>query len=222
MCGRFAVTATPSMLAAHFGLSEPVEFTPNYNITPSQQIPVVRSLDGKRGLFLMRWGLIPHWAKDVKIGYKLINARAGTVFDKPAFREAIKKRRCLIPASGFFEWKKAGKMKQPYFVALRGQDLFAFAGLWEFWHKSKEEIVASCSILTTDANEIMAPIHHRMPAIIAPENYDAWLRPDARPEDLSRLLKPFRAAAMKAYPVSQAINNPKNNSAACLAPLEEN
>jgi len=210
------------MLAAHFDLSEAVAFPPNYNIPPSQQIPAVRVMDGKRVLSLMRWGLIPHWAKDEKIGYKLINARSETVFDKPAFREAIKKRRCLIPASGFYEWKKSEKMKQPYFVNLYEQDIFSFAGLWEVWHRSEKEVVVSCSILTTEANEIMTPIHNRMPSIIAPEHYDAWLRPDARPDDLSQLLQPFQAAKMKTYPVSQAVNNPKNNSAACLAPLKEN
>jgi len=210
------------MIAAHFHLPESLDFSPHYNITPSQQIPVVRAIDGKRILSLMRWGLIPHWAKDERIGYKMINARAETVFEKPAFRVAARSRRCLIPASGFFEWKKAGKQKQPYFVTFPHQDLFSFAGLWEIWHKSEEETIVSCSILTTEANALMATIHNRMPAIIAPENYDRWILPDSGIDDLKALLQPFSAAAMDAYPVSQAVNNPKNNNAACIAPLKEN
>ena len=221
MCGRFTVTATPSMIASHFGLDESIEFPPNYNITPSQQIPVVRLMEGKRFLSLMRWGLIPHWAKDEKIGYKMINARAETAFEKPAFRAAAKSRRCLIPASGFYEWKKSGKLKQPYFVTVRGQYVFSFAGLWEIWHKSEEDVVVSCSVLTTDANELMAPIHNRMPAIIAPGNYDKWMFAEVGKDVLTSLLQPFSTDQMDAYPVSQAVNNPKNNTPECIAPLNE-
>lgn len=222
MCGRFAVTVTPAMIASHFGLSEAIEFPPNYNVTPSQQIPVVRSMEGTRTVALMSWGLIPHWAKEERIGYKMINARSETIFEKPAFRSAAKSRRCLIPASGFYEWKKSGKQKQPYYVTVHGQDIFSFAGLWEVWQKSADEVVVSCTILTTEANGLMAPIHDRMPAIIAPAKYDTWLLPGADTKELNALLQPFAAAQMKAYPVSQAVNNPRNNSPECLVPLKEN
>lgn len=210
------------MLAAHFNLAESIEFLPNYNIAPSQQIPVVRSLDDKRTLCLMRWGLIPHWAKDEKIGCKLINARSETVFEKPAFRAAARSRRCLIPASGFFEWKKVGRHKQPFYVTVLGQDIFSFAGVWELWHKSEGQIVTSCSILTTAANALMAPIHDRMPAIVPPDNYDTWLRLDADPNDLNAILEPFPAGEMGAYAVSSAVNNPRNNGPECISPLKEN
>ncbi|MEJ2690593.1 MAG: SOS response-associated peptidase [Deltaproteobacteria bacterium] len=219
MCGRFAVTATPSMIASHFELAESFELPPNYNITPSQQIPVVRIIEGERRLSFMRWGLIPHWAKDEKIGYRMINARSETVFEKPAFRNAAKSRRCLIPASGFFEWQKAGGQKQPYYVKLRGRDLFAFAGLWESWQKSENERVESCSILTTGANELMLRIHDRMPVILAPTDYDLWMRPDFDVKSLSDLLRPPPSQEMSAYPVSQAVNNPRHNQPDCIVPL---
>lgn len=222
MCGRFAVTVAPAMIASHYGLTESVEFPPNYNVTPSQQIPVVRSMDGKRTLALMHWGLIPHWAKDERIGYKMINARAETVFEKPAFRAAAKSRRCLIPASGFFEWEKSGKHKQPFYVTVRGQNVFSFAGLWEVWHKSAEEVVVSCSILTTDANALMEPIHNRMPVIIAPADYETWILPKADLDELNSLMQPFPAGQMEAYPVSQAVNNPRNNGPECIVPLKAN
>ena len=219
MCGRFAVTVSPSMIADHFNLAESVEFSPNYNITPSQQIPAVWLREGERVVSLMRWGLIPHWAKDEKIGYKMINARAETLFEKPAFRAASKMRRCLIPANGFFEWQRAGKQKQPFYVTVRDQELFSFAGLWEIWQKSRDEQVISCSIITTEANTLMAPIHNRMPAIISPDKYGKWMSLDAATEDLKNLLLPFAAKKMKAYPVSQAVNNPRNNSPDIIAPL---
>lgn len=219
MCGRFAITATPSMIASHFELTESFELPPNYNITPSQQIPVVRINEGERGLSFMRWGLIPHWAKDEKIGYRMINARSETVFEKPAFRNAAKSRRCLIPASGFFEWQKAEGQKQPYYVKLRDRDLFAFAGLWESWQKSENERVESCSILTTGANELMLPIHDRMPVILAPTDYDLWMQPDFDVKRLSALLRPPPSQEMAAYPVSQAVNNPRHNQPDCIVPL---
>ena len=170
----------------------------------------------------MRWGLIPPWAKDEKIGYKLINARSETVFQKPAFRAAVKSRRCLIPASGFFEWKKIGTRKQPFYVTVVGQELFSFAGIWEIWHKSEKETIASCSILTTAANALMAPIHDRMPAIIAPDNYKGWMGAASEQDTLRKLLLPFPAEAMQVYAVGSAVNNPGNNGPACLVPLQEN
>lgn len=207
------------MIAAHFALAESFELSPHYNITPSQQIPVVRIIDGARSLSFMRWGLIPHWAKDEKIGYRLINARSETAFEKPAFRGAAKSRRCLIPASGFYEWRKGTSQKQPYFIKVRKSDLFAFAGLWETWKKSDDEWVESCTILTTSANEMMRPIHDRMPVIIAPADYTVWMRPDTEAQNLAGLLRPSPTEEMEAYPVSQLVNNPRHNLPDCITPL---
>jgi putative SOS response-associated peptidase YedK len=221
MCGRFAVAVTASMIASHFNLSESIEFSPNYNITPSQQIPVIASMDGKRTLSFMRWGLIPYWAKDEKIGYRMINARSETAFEKPAFCSAVMSRRCLIPASGFFEWKKVGKRVQPFYVTVRHQELFSFAGLWETWQKSADEIITSCSILTTKANDLVVRIHDRMPVIISPEEYDKWILAGAGVDELKQLLQPFPAGEMQAYPVSQAVNNPRHTGVDCIAPLKD-
>jgi putative SOS response-associated peptidase YedK len=164
--------------------------------------------------------LIPSWAKDKKIDARLINARADTVADKPSFRSAFKSRRCLIPADGFFEWQKAGSKKQPYYVTLRGGGPFAFAGLWERWH-DEEGDVQSCSIVTTDANELMRPLHDRMPVILDPKDYAAWLDPAPQPkEELLAMLRPFQSEAMQAVPVSTTVNNPQNQGPRCIEPLE--
>lgn len=207
------------MIASHFELAESFELPANYNISPSQQIPVVRIIEGERRLSFMRWGLIPLWAKDEKIGFRLINARSETVFEKPIFRGAIRSRRCLIPASGFFEWQKVGGKKQPYYVKVRDRDLFSFAGLWETWRKADDQVVESCTILTTSANKLVAPIHDRMPVIIARQGYDAWMQAAADPRTLNDLLRPFPADEMLAYPVSQLVNNPRYSRQDCIAPL---
>jgi len=221
MCGRFAVTVSASIIASHFNVAESIEFFPTYNITPSQQIPVIAFKDGHRILSFMRWGLIPQWAKDEKIGYRMFNARSETVFGKAAFCAAVKSRRCLIPASGFFEWKKTGKHNQPFYVTVRHRELFSFAGLWESWRKSADETITSCSILTTRANDLVARIHDRMPVIIAPEEYDKWIMAGAGADELKQLLQPFSARAMEAYPVSQAVNNPRHTGVDCIAPLRD-
>jgi putative SOS response-associated peptidase YedK len=199
-------------------LDELPDLPPRYNIAPSQDIAAVRisPKTEKRELALLHWGLIPFWADDPKVGYRTINARAETVATKPAFREAFCKRRCLVVADGFYEWKKTNGPKQPYFIHVKGGEPFAFAGLWERWKREGKE-TQSCSIIVTDANEVLEPIHDRMPVILSPDDHDIWL--DADFEDgkkLQSLLRPFPADEMEAYPVSTLVNNPKNDEEKCL------
>jgi putative SOS response-associated peptidase YedK len=206
-------------LAELFGVPA-AEIPPRYNIAPTQEVTAVRAAGAGRELVNLRWGLIPSWAKDKSIGYKLINARADTVAGKPSFRSAFKNRRCLIPADGFFEWKKLGAKKQPSFVTLRDGGPFAFAGLWERWHGSDGDI-QSCSSVTTDANELMRPLHDRMPVILDPSDYAAWLDQAPRPKvELLPLLKPFPSDALQAVPVSTMVNSPRNQGPRCIEPLE--
>lgn len=220
MCGRFALYSDPFTLARRFEADAPPELRPRYNVAPSQNIPIVREEGEKRRIALARWGLIPHWAKDVKIGYSMINARAETVAEKPAFRNAFRHRRCLIPADGFYEWQTiaGSKVKQPWFIVLRDRELMAFAGLWEQWRSSEGEELESCSIIVTDANEIMRPIHDRMPVILAPDEWSVWLNPEAKDTGgLQGLLKPYPAADnMAAWPVSTTVNSPRNDSTECM------
>ena len=219
MCGRFALYSDPFTLAKRFEAEELPELRPRYNVAPSQYIPIVREEDEKRRFELARWGLVPHWAKDVKIGYHMINARAETVAEKPAFRTAFKYRRCLIPADGFYEWqvKPDSKVKQPWFIVLRDREPRAFAELWEVWQSPEGEDLESCSIIVTDANELMRPIHDRMPVILAPEDWDTWLETEAKDAGgLQGLLKPYSAESMTAWPVSTKVNSPRNETAECI------
>lgn len=219
MCGRFAQTHDGEAVAQAFQLAVTPELAPRYNIAPSQSVSVVMESrqSSDRVHHHKHWGLIPGWSKDTKIGYKLINARAETVAEKPAFRNAFQKRRCLVVADGFYEWQKApkGQDKQPYLIQLEGRSLFAFAGLWERWRSPETaEALFSCTILTTAANEMMAPIHHRMPVILPPTAYDAWLDPTHYNRgDLEALLRPYEPDAMQATAISTAINNPKHETA---------
>lgn len=215
MCGRFAIQVPGEELAAHFNLKAIPEIEPRYNIAPSQQVNIVKGISGEFILSSARWGLIPHWAKDEKIGYKLINARAETVSEKPSFRSAFKQRRCLIPASGFYEWKKVGSQKQPYYFQLKGSPVFAMAGLWETWKSSTGETVESFTIITTEANDIVSQIHNRMPVIIPREGYNKWFSLEN-----AELLKPYKASAMISYPVNQLVNNPRNNGPECIQEIE--
>jgi len=197
----------------------PSSITPNYNIAPTQEVAAVVEEDEKRKLERFHWGLIPSWAKDPAIGNKMINARAETVSEKPSFRKAFKVRRCLILADGFYEWQKMDNGKQPYYIKMQDDSPFAFAGLWEIWGKNGEEI-RSCTIITTDANDLMDEIHHRMPVILQPEDYSMWLDPDFDEEaSLTSLLKPYPAAAMEAYPVSRRVNKPSNNEPGAVEPM---
>jgi len=204
-------------------LFEVPELPPRYNIAPSQPVAVVRrrpqSGDDQRQLVLMRWGLIPSWATDPAIGNRLANARSESVLEKPAFRAAMRRRRCLIPADGFYEWKKNGRNKQPYLIGLRDGRLFAFAGLWEAWEGADHSYVESCTILTTTPNELMAPIHDRMPVILPAEAYGPWLDPAVPPAEVLAWLRPLPADQMTAYPVSTLVNNPRNDRPECVAPL---
>lgn len=222
MCGRFALYNDSFSLAKRFEAEALPELHPRYNVAPSQSIPIVREESGARRFAMACWGLIPHWAKDTKIGYHTINARAETVAEKPAFRNAFRHRRCLIPADGFYEWqvRPDSKIKQPWFIVLRDREPMAFAGLWERWRNSEGEDLESCSIIVTDANELMRAIHDRMPVILAPGDCDAWLETEAKDAgSLKGLLKPYPAEGMAAWPVSTRINNPRNDSVECVEAL---
>jgi len=220
MCGRFTLTTNLGAIAKRFGVSRFLEEVgPRYNIAPTQTVIVVND-DGTRHLTQMRWGLIPSWAKDPAIGNRMINARAETVATKPAFRAALRKRRCLIPADGFYEWQPAGRRKQPVYIALKTLGPFGFAGLWEIWTSPAGDEIRSCTIITTEANELLKPIHDRMPVILNHDAEAVWL--DQTIQDSARLLpllKPYPAEEMECYPVSTWVNNPANDSAECIEPL---
>jgi len=221
MCGRFTLFTLASRLAEVFLPGEVLSFTPRYNISPSQPVLTVRTdpATGRREFAMPRWGLIPSWAKDASIGNRLINARAETVADKPAFRRAIRERRCLVPADGFYEWKEEPKGKRPFYVRMRDGTPFALAGLWERWQGISGEPLETCAILTTAPNDLLAPLHDRMPLILAPEAYAQWLDPSVRsPERLSPLFHPFPGDAMEAYPVGRAVNNPRSDDPSCIRP----
>ncbi|MDB9525499.1 SOS response-associated peptidase [Oscillatoria sp. CS-180] len=225
MCGRFAQTQSGEAIAEAFQLSAVPELVPRYNIAPSQGISVVTQSrkTGDRDHHEKKWGLIPRWSKDSKIGQKLINARSETAAEKPSFRNAFQKRRCLIVTDGFYEWQKIeGRTKQPYLIRLKSRSPFAFAGLWERWQNPQsEEEVFSCTILTTAANDAMTSIHHRMPVILAPEAYDTWLDTTFyNPGVMQDLLGPFDASAIETTPISNAVNNPRNDSASVQEPVE--
>lgn len=216
MCGRFALKLPPAALKDYFDLAEAPDYGPRYNIVPTTPILAIRQVEGVRRADPLRWGLIPHWAKDEKIGYSTINARAETVAAKPAFREAFRRRRCLIPADGFYEWQAqpGTKTKQPYFISRADGAPLAFAGLWERWRPPQGDPVESCSIIVTAANALVQPIHDRMPVLLDPEDFGAWLNPDNRDtHTLTGLLRSYPDERMKAVPVSLRVNNPRNDDA---------
>ena len=222
MCGRYALHNNPEVIRLYFKLGILPELTPRYNITPSSEVLVVRQ-DREQGRVagLFRWGLIPGWAKDPTIGNKLANARGETVAERPSFRSAFMRGRCLIPASGFYEWKAVRGRKQPYYVYPVGAALFAFAGLTERW-TGPDGPVHTCAIITTGANELMRGIHDRMPVILAPEDHAAWLDPANQATDkLKVLLKPCLAGMTAAHPVSTRVNTPKNDEPALIEPVAE-
>jgi putative SOS response-associated peptidase YedK len=227
MCGRFTLRTPLTVLAQQFlfdlgPLSAEVRVTPRYNIAPTQTVAAVRqqTAGSKRELTLLHWGLVPSWAKDTKIASSLINARSETLAEKPAFRTALARRRCLILADGFYEWKKEGKQKLPFYFQLQGERPFAFAGLWERWcgaDKSAAEPLESCTIVTTTANELCSPFHDRMPVILEPADYDLWLDPSVNDSQrLLGLLAPFPAAEMQTRPVNPRVNNVRNDDAGVL------
>ncbi len=211
MCGRFIITVDFEMIKVVFRLrAEYYDLQPRYNIAPGQDIPVITNTPGGWGISPMRWGLIPPWAGDVKIGYRMINARAETVGEKPAFKSAFQRRRCLIPATGFYEWKKEGRVKQPMLITLPGEKVFALAGIWEQWSAPDGAVIYSCSIITTEANRYLADIHNRMPVIFTGErDYESWLSLDD-PFYLKRLLRSYDGD-MSVHSVSTRVNSTRED-----------
>lgn len=223
MCGRFTLSVFPEVLTQIFEVEKIPDFKPQYNIAPTQMVLVVlyNSEGNKRKIQRLRWGLIPSWAKDQSMGAKLINARAETVAEKPAFRRAFKRQRCLVVADGFYEWQQQDGKKQPYYFRLSNGKPFGFAGLWEEWQSSEQERIKSCTILTTQANELLQMVHDRMPVILQQENYDLWLDPQVHDVELLQpLLRPYPSEAMTSYPVTTLVNSPRNNSAECITPVK--
>jgi len=217
MCGRFTLTKPPDQITRHFAVP-PAATRPRYNIAPTQTVWAVRAAqDGSRELMQPTWGLIPSWTREPAGAARLINARAETLTQKPTFRAAFRERRCLIPADGFYEWQPVGKRKQPWYIQLQDGGVFGFGGLWERWRSLDGELIESCAIVTVPANEAMAAVHDRMPLILAPENYDAWLAPgQSRPAEL---LQPYPSERLRLYPVSTLVNRPGNDAPACCQPL---
>ena len=214
MCGRFALAAPRSELISRFALSECADFSPRYNIPPGTDIPVIQvNGEGHRMLRLLRWGLVPSWAKDPSIGARLNNARGETMAEKPSFRSAFQYRRCLVPASGFFEWAKDGQIKQPFYISLKSGEPMAMAGLWESWKTPEGPMLHTVCIITTRANELMEPIHDRMPVIISPDHWEGWLSPPANKDGrdsaaarIGELVAPYPASEMQAWPVSRRVS----------------
>ncbi|MGB8065496.1 MAG: SOS response-associated peptidase [Candidatus Sulfotelmatobacter sp.] len=219
MCGRYRLTAKERYLRDYFGLEEDPPWQPRWNIAPTQQVAAIRQhpAEPRRIFSLMRWGLVPYWANDQSFGLKTINAMSETAAQKPAFRDAFRRRRCLLPADGFFEWKKTGsKHKQPYNIGLATGSVFAFAGLWDLWRDPNNHGLETCTILTTRPNSLVAEVHDRMPAILDPDDYERWLDPGiTNPEMILDCLKPFDATPMSKYPVSPRVNCPENDDEEC-------
>jgi putative SOS response-associated peptidase YedK len=224
MCGRYRLSRRKQIVEEYFDtVSGEEDWSPRYNIAPTQPIPVIcqNPKEAVRELSLMRWGLTPSWAKDASSAAKMINARSETASTKPAFRDALKSRRCLIPADAFYEWHRTGKSKQPYCFEVNGGELFAFAGLWDRWKDLTGSWVKTCSILTTTPNAVTSAIHDRMPVILDPDSYDLWLDPGMQNvAAVSDLLKPHDARLMRCYPISTRINHVANDDEECSAPVE--
>jgi len=224
MCGRFALKTTAQAIKEMFLLEQGYDYDPHFNIAPSQSIAVIRysPKQSARVLSPMTWGFLPPWAKDPATAYKMINARAETVAEKPTYRGPFKYKRCLIPADGFYEWKQLEGLgaKQPYYIKRCDEKPFAFAGLWEYWCGADGSELETCTIITIKANELMAPIHNRMPVIIKESGYDVWLDPRVQePKLLQAYLEPFPSEELEAYPVSTFVNKPENDTPDCLKPL---
>ncbi len=215
MCGRFILRTPSDALRQAFQLMRlDAHLQPRYNIAPTQPVAVIRDVDEERSLSLMHWGLIPSWAKDASFAGRMINARGETVAEKPSFRAAFKRRRCLIPVDGFYEWRKEGTKKQPYFIRMKDEQTFAFAALWETWNE-----IESCTIITTSANKIMQPLHDRMPVILPAENYDSWLSPEENKERFQKMLIKYPSDKMMYHPVSTEVNSPKHDTPDCIVSI---
>lgn len=217
MCGRYILSAPPEAIADHFDVRDVPPFAPSWNIAPTRMVPVVReTAEGMRECVLLRWGLIPFWAKDPSIGSRMINARSESCTDKPAYRAAFRKRRCLVPVSGFYEWQPAGRYKQPYVFRLETEPLFALGGLWEQWRSPEGDDVQTFTIITTSASAAIAPYHERMPLVIAHRDYEEWL---SSPNP-GQLMQPFAGAAFAIAPVSRRVNSVENDDASLVEPID--
>lgn len=224
MCGRYTLTRRDTEMMERFDIEEIIcdrqNLMPRFNIAPSQMVPVIITKEGQRVLAQFKWGLIPFWAKDIKKTKPVINARSETVSEKPFFKQALMKRRCLIPADGFFEWKHRNKEKIPMFIHVNDQELFAFAGLWDEWTSPDGELIRTCTIITTEANNSVTPVHDRMPVIVRPEHESLWLDADVRePEILIPVLKQLPDEAIKMHQVSTLVNSVKYDVAALIEPV---
>ncbi len=221
MCGRFTLASSAAEIEARYGVSVPAGYKPRYNVAPTQEILALLADGRGRRLDVFRWGLIPHWAKDAKLAHKLINARAETLLEKPSFRDAVKKRRCLVIADGFYEWRetKQGR-KVPVYVRFKSQKPFGFAGLWEFWNSPEGQTIRTCTIVTTEPNELLKPIHNRMPVIVPRELEDFWLEPSPKTDkELERVLQPYAAEELELLEVSPLVNSPAGPE--CIEPAEQ-
>lgn len=228
MCGRYATHTQRHHIEAHYDLQLEGAFSPQYNIAPTMAVPTVLFDGGQRTLRRMHWGLLPSWAKDRAFASKTFNARSETAHEKPAFRSSFKRRRCLLPASGYYEWRKTEQGKQPYYIYVTDPDgqpapVFSLAGLWSTWtDPDSGEVVESCTILTTSANPFTKPLHHRMPVLLDGKDYEEWLDPShPDPGELRRLFEPYPGDRMDLYPVSKAVNNVRNQGEELLEPLDE-
>lgn len=222
MCGRYTLFASMDDIVERFMVDvfEEEIYEPSYNIAPSQQVIAIINDGSRNRLGQLRWGLIPPWAKDEKIGYKTINARGETVAEKPSFRNAYRKKRCILPADSFYEWQRDGKNKTPINIKLKDGGLFGLAGLWESWKSPDGKLIHSCTVVTTESNELMKPIHERMPVILKPESEGIWLNPNIQePDVLNQLIKPFDAEQMETFIVSNDVNSPKMNHEGLIVPV---
>ncbi|HEX9743415.1 MAG TPA: SOS response-associated peptidase [Nitrospiraceae bacterium] len=220
MCGRFTLATPAEIVAEFFELTEAPALPPRYNIAPTQPVVaiVIARASARRELRNLRWGLVPSWAKDPKAGGSMINARAETLTEKPAFREVFRRQRCLVIADGFYEWMKLERRKQPYYIRMANDNPFAFAGLWDHWEGADAAPIDSCTVVTGEPNELVRDLHDRMPAILDRSHYDRWLDPrNEDVEELQAMLRPYPAAKMKAFPVSSLVNSPANNEPGCIA-----
>lgn len=227
MCGRYSLTTPPDAMRTLFGFENLPNLPPRYNIAPTQPVAAVRiAADGVRELVLLRWGLIPHWSRDAAMAARMINARAETVADKPAFRECVRARRCLVPADGFYEWRMEDGRKQPFRIGMKGGAPFAFAGLWDRWTAAADgpgfaagDAVETVAIITAPANDKLRPIHPRMPVILPPDAFDRWLAPGGDPGAALALLRPYPPEPMAFYRVGEAVNAVRNDDPGCLEQL---
>lgn len=222
MCGRFAMFTPLADIVEQFGIDQATPVEPRYNIAPTQPVAAIRAdKEGLKQLDLLRWGLIPHWAKDVSIGNRLINARAETVSEKPAFRQSFSKRRCLIVATGFYEWGETAAGKYPFFMSSPGGDCLAFAGLWERWRSKEDEVIDSCVIITTSANESLARVHQRMPVILGDDAQTLWLSENTSKEDCLAVLQPAADGTLDIRQVRRTVNNPRNEGAELIEEMSQ-